>query len=89
MPDSIPGRGTNVMFRSNIFHFLPYETRGGRGGGILLSNRQLLRTQAGISSSGMGVKRVSTPSAIYCTTLHLIHGHSGGVTHAKTMLSAV
>jgi hypothetical protein len=36
------------MFRSNIFHFLPYETRGGRGGGILLSNRQLLRTQAGI-----------------------------------------
>jgi len=31
----------------------------------------------------------STTSAIYCSTLYLINGHSGGVTHAKTMLSAV
>jgi len=28
-------------------------------------------------------------SAIYCSTLYLINGHSGGATHAKTMLSAV
>jgi hypothetical protein len=27
--------------------------------------------------------------AIYCSTQYLINGHSGGVTHAKTMLSAV
>jgi hypothetical protein len=27
--------------------------------------------------------------AIYCSRLYLIKGHSGGVTHTKTMLSAV
>ena len=27
--------------------------------------------------------------AIYCSTLYLINEHSGGATHAKTMLSAV
>jgi hypothetical protein len=38
---------------------------------------------------GTRIVVVLVMSAIYCNTLHLIKGHSGGATHTKTILYAV
>jgi hypothetical protein len=43
----------------------------------------------GLSGNPVCFQVFSPMSAIYCSTLYLINGHSGGATHAKTMLSAV